>query len=75
MSKHQLQRSPIRFKGRADPSHTYLNSDTTRELTMSYDPYRIPEWALEIIGKHKLHERTDDIIGGVVFCSKMRGAP
>ena len=29
MSKHQLQRSPIRFKGRADPSHIYLNSDIT----------------------------------------------
>jgi hypothetical protein len=27
VSKHQLQRSPIRFKGRADPSHIYLNSD------------------------------------------------
>ena len=30
MSKHQLQRSPIRFKGRADPSHIYLNSDISR---------------------------------------------
>ena len=30
MSKHQLQRSPIRFKGRADPSHIYLNSDSER---------------------------------------------
>jgi hypothetical protein len=28
VSKHQLQRSPIRFKGRADPSHIYLNSDS-----------------------------------------------
>src|SRR3954451_9457556 len=27
VSKHELQRSPIRFKGRADPSHIYLNSD------------------------------------------------
>ena len=32
MSKHQLQRSPIRFKGRADPSHIYLNSDRRREF-------------------------------------------
>src|SRR5215207_2684360 len=30
VSKHQLQRSPIRFKGRADPSHIYLNSDRIR---------------------------------------------
>src|SRR3954471_14738957 len=30
VSKHQLQRSPIRFKGRADPSHIYLNSDRGR---------------------------------------------
>jgi hypothetical protein len=32
VSKHQLQRSPIRFKGRADPSHIYLNSDSLRRL-------------------------------------------
>jgi hypothetical protein len=28
MSQHQIQRSPIRFKGRADPSHIYLNPDS-----------------------------------------------
>ena len=42
---------------------------------MSYDPYRIPEWALEIIGKHKLHERQTISSEGSLFCSKMQGAP
>ena len=35
MSTHQLQRSPIRFKGRADPSHIYLNSDRDRTASAS----------------------------------------
>src|SRR4051812_45424913 len=41
---------------------------------MSYDPCCIPEWALEIIAKHKLHERTDDIIGGVVVLLEDAGS-
>ena len=41
---------------------------------MSYDPHCIPEWALEIIAKRKLHERADDITGGVIVLLEDAGS-
>ena len=41
---------------------------------MSYDPDCIPEWALEISAKYKLHERTDDILGGVIVLLQDAGS-